>query len=63
MESKEVAVMKKIRVTYTLVVDITPTDDDINQEMRASELVCDEPMAYACDENVTVTTEWVEVRG
>jgi len=55
--------MKKIRVTYTLVVDITPTDDDINQEMRASELVCDEPMAYACDENVTVTTEWVEVRG
>jgi hypothetical protein len=53
--------MKKIRVTYTLVVDITPTEDDIDQEQRAIDMVCDEPMAYVGGNNVTVTAEWAEV--
>jgi hypothetical protein len=53
--------MKKIRVTYTLVVDITPTEDDIDQEQRAIDMVCDEPDAIGSNGTRTVTTEWVEV--
>jgi hypothetical protein len=53
--------VKKIRVTYTLVVDITQIDEDIDQEQRAIEMVCEEPAAYVGDDNVTVTTELVEV--
>ncbi len=53
--------MKKIRVTYTLVVDITPTEDDIDQEQRAIDMVCDEPAAFSPQRNSTVTAEWVEV--
>ncbi len=54
--------MKKIRVTYTLVVDITPGDLERSEEESAAlEMVLDEPMAYVSDGNVTCTTEWVEV--
>ena len=53
---------KKIRVTYTLVVDITPTKDGcIDEEQRAVEMVCAEPDAYGSNGTRTVTTEWVEV--
>ncbi len=53
--------MKKIRVTYTLVVDITPTEDDIDQEQRAMEIVCEATDEYGSNATRTVTTEWVEV--
>ena len=53
--------MKKIRVTYTLVVDITPVDEDIDQVQRAIDMVCDEPTAYIGADNVTCATELVEV--
>ncbi len=54
--------MRKIRVTYTLVVDLHPMYEDPNEaELQAIEAVCDEPMAYVSDGNVACTTEWVEV--
>lgn len=55
--------MKKLRVTWSVTVDIEPYgfDDDEVEKQRAMEMVCDEPVAYSNGENVTVECEVVEV--
>lgn len=55
--------MKKIRVTWSITVDIEPYgfDDDEAEKQCAMEMVCDEPVAYVNGENVTVECEVVEV--
>lgn len=56
--------MKKIRVTYTLVVELFPILKDRSEaEVQSIEVVLDDPASFVAMDgsNVTIATEWVEV--